>query len=258
MTVHSRTATVQLSPFSVASSAKMIGKNNESSGYMALWSTKANCHGRVVSSSGSLVRTQRSSIGTTHRSAMKLKKNPWAALFPCPVVLVTCVDSDGKPNIITLAWSGVVCSEPPTIGLGIRPERHSYRLIEDSAEFVANIPTKDMLKAVDFCGVVSGRDVDKFSETGLTPEPAEKVKPPLIRECPVNMECLLSKKIAVGTHHLFLGEIIRVHVDEEALDKTGRIDFRKVSPFVYNQGEYWDLHERIGVHGFSKQPATGN
>ena len=90
---------------------------------------------------------------------MKLKKNPWAALFPCPVVLVTCEDSDRKPNIITLAWSGVVCSEPPTIGLGIRPERHSYKLIEDAGEFVANIPTKKMLKAVYLCGPVSGRDV---------------------------------------------------------------------------------------------------
>jgi flavin reductase (DIM6/NTAB) family NADH-FMN oxidoreductase RutF len=188
---------------------------------------------------------------------MKSKKNPWVALFPCPVVLVTSVDSQGKPNIITLAWAGVVSSRPPTIGLGIRPERHSYKLIEDAGEFVANIPTKKILKAVDLCGLVSGRDVDKFSETGLTPEPAEKVKPPLIRECPVNMECLLRKKMDLGTHHLFLGEIIRVHVDKKVLDKKGRIDFRKVSPFVYNQGEYWDLHRRLGVQGFSKQSATG-
>jgi flavin reductase (DIM6/NTAB) family NADH-FMN oxidoreductase RutF len=187
---------------------------------------------------------------------MKLKKPPWAALFPCPVVLVTCVGPDGKPNIITLAWSGVVCSVPPMIGLGIRPERHSYSLIEGSAEFVVNIPTKDMLRAVDFCGLVSGRDVNKFSEAGLTPEHAEKVKPPLIKECPVNMECLLSEKIVLGSHDLFLGKIVRVHVDKRVLDKKGRIDFRKVSPFVYSQGEYWDLHKRIGIHGFSKKAAT--
>ena len=143
------------------------------------------------------------------------------------------------------------------IGLGIRPERHSYSLIEGSAEFVVNIPTKDMLRAVDFCGLVSGRDVNKFSEAGLTPERAQKVKPPLIKECPVNMECLLSEKIVLGSHDLFLGKIVRVHVDKKVLDKKGRIDFKKVSPFVYNQGEYWDLHKRIGIHGFSKKSAKG-
>ena len=184
---------------------------------------------------------------------MKVRKSPWTALFPCPVVLVTCVDSDGKPNIITLAWAGVVCSDPPVLGLGIRPHRHSYGLIEDAGEFVVNIPTTEILEETDFCGMVSGRDVDKFSETGLTAEPAKEVKPPLIRECPVNIECVLKKKIPLGVHHLFLGEVVRVHVDQTVLDKNGRIDFTKVSPFVYNQGEYWSLYQKIGVHGFSKQ-----
>jgi len=157
---------------------------------------------------------------------MKVKKSPWAALFPCPVVLVTCVDTDGKPNIVTLAWAGIVCSDPPTLSLGIRPHRYSYELIED--------------------------DVDKFSETGLTPEPAEKVRPPLIHECPVNIECAFKEKIPLGVHHLFLGEVVRVHVEQDLLDEKGRIDFAKVSPFVYNQGEYWSLNKRIGLHGFSK------
>ncbi|MFQ6075311.1 MAG: flavin reductase family protein [Candidatus Bathyarchaeia archaeon] len=184
---------------------------------------------------------------------MKVKKDPWTALFPCPVVLVTCVGSEGKPNIITLAWAGTVCSEPPTLGLGIRPHRHSYGLIEDSGEFVVNIPTKDILREADFCGTVSGGDVDKFSETGLTPEPAEKVKPPLIRECLVNIECIVKKKIPLGVHHLFLGEILRVHVDQDILNEKGRIDFTKVAPIVYNQGEYWSLHQKIGIHGFSQR-----
>lgn len=183
---------------------------------------------------------------------MKVKKSPWTALFPCPVVLVTCIDSNGKPNIITLAWVGTVCSDPPTLGLGIRPHRHSYGLIEASGEFVVNIPTSDILEKTDFCGMVSGRDIDKFSETGLTPEPAERVKPPLIRECPVNIECVVKKKIPVGAHHLFLGEIVSVHVDKEILNEKGRINFDKISPFVYNQGEYWSLHRRIGIYGFSK------
>jgi len=184
---------------------------------------------------------------------VKVKKSPWTALFPCPVVLVTCVDSSGKPNIITLAWVGVACSDPPMLGLGIRPHRHSYGIIEASGEFVVNIPTVEILKETDFCGVVSGKDVDKFSETGLTAEPAEKVKPPLIRECPVNIECVVRQKIPLGVHHLFIGEVVCGHVDQDVLDEKGRIDFSKVSPFVYNQGEYWNLHQKIGVHGFSKQ-----
>lgn len=184
---------------------------------------------------------------------MKVKKSPWAALFPCPVVLVTCVDSKGEPNIITLAWVGTVCSKPPMLGLGIRPHRYSYGLIERSGEFVVNIPTKDILKETDFCGTVSGKNVDKFSQTGLTPEPAEKVEPPLIKECPVNIECLVKKKIPLGVHHLFLGEIVYVHVDQEILDAKGRIDFNRASPFVYNQGEYWSLNKKIGVYGLSKK-----
>ena len=114
---------------------------------------------------------------------MKIKKNPYTALFPCPVILVTCIDSKGEPNIITLAWAGTVCSEPPTIGLGIRPKRYSHRLIENSIEFVVNIPTTKILKEADYCGVTSGKYVDKFFETKLTPEEADKIRAPLIREC---------------------------------------------------------------------------
>jgi len=184
---------------------------------------------------------------------MKVKKAPRTALFPCPVVLVTSVGSEGKPNIITLAWAGIVCSDPPTLSVGIRPHRHSYRLIEESGEFVVNIPTTEILEQTDFCGVVSGKDVDKFSATGLTPEPAEEVRPPLIRECPVNIECTVKRKIPLGVHHLFLGEVVCVHTDEEILDEEEKIDFTKVSPFVYNQGEYWSLNKKVGVHGFTEK-----
>lgn len=184
---------------------------------------------------------------------MKVTMSPWTALFPCPVVLVTSVDSQGKPNIITLAWVGTVCSDPPTLGLGIRPHRYSYKLIEDCGEFVVNVPNKDILRGVDFCGMVSGQEVDKFSETGLTPQPAEKVEPPLIQECPVNMECVVKKQIPLGAHHLFLGEIVHVHVDEDILDENGEIDFTRVAPFVYNDGEYWSLQKKIGTYGFSKK-----
>ena len=184
---------------------------------------------------------------------MKLRKNPYTALFPCPVVLVTCVDSKGEANIITLAWVGTLCSEPPAVGLGIRPSRYSHELIENSKEFVVNIPPARLVKETDYCGVTSGKDVDKFTETKLTPEPANKIKAPLIGECPVNMECKLKDVIPLGAHDLFIGEIVQVHIDQDVLDEKGHIDFRKADPFTYNQGEYWTLNKKIGTYGYSKQ-----
>ena len=184
---------------------------------------------------------------------MKIKRKPYTALFPCPVVLVTCVDSMGEPNIITLAWAGTVCSEPPTVGLGIQPSRYSHKLIENSKEFVVNIPTAKILRETDYCGVTSGKDIDKFSETKLTQEKADKVKAPLIRECPVNMECILKDRIPLGAHDLFIGEIVQVHIDQNILDEKGNIDFTKADPFTYNQGEYWSIHKKLGTYGFSKQ-----
>ena len=184
---------------------------------------------------------------------MKIIKKPYTALFPCQVVLVTCVDSKGQPNIITLAWAGTVCSEPPTIALGIRPTRHSYKLIGNTKEFVVNIPISKILKETDYCGVTSGRDIDKFSETNLTPEPAEKVRPPLIRECPVNLECILKDRIPLGAHDMFLGEIVQVHIDQKILDEKGNIDFAKAEPFVFNVGEYWSINKKLGTYGFTKK-----
>jgi flavin reductase (DIM6/NTAB) family NADH-FMN oxidoreductase RutF len=184
---------------------------------------------------------------------MKIKMKPHTALFPCPVILVTCIDSKGKPNIITLAWTGTVCSKPPMLALGIRSKRYSHKLIENSKEFVVNIPTAKILRETDYCGLTSGKDIDKFSKTKLTEEIAVKVKPPLIRECPVNMECILKDRIPLGTHDLFLGEIVQVHIDQDILDGKGRIDFIKADPFTYNQGEYWSMHKKLGNYGFSKQ-----
>ena len=182
---------------------------------------------------------------------MKVKKSPRTALFPCPVVLVTSVGSSGKPNIITIAWVGTVCSDPPMLSVSIRPPRYSCKSISDSGEFVVNIPTETILRQVDFCGMVSGKTVDKFAETGLTPESAAKVKAPLIKECPVNIECVVKNQMPLGAHRMFLGEIVQVHVDKEILDETGKIDFNKAVPFVYNEGEYWSRGEKIGLYGFS-------
>ncbi len=186
-------------------------------------------------------------------SFMKIQKKPWTALFPCPVVLVTCLDDGGNPNIITLAWVGTICSEPPIISIGIRPTRYSYELIKNSKEFVVNIPSTKILRESDYCGITSGKNIEKFSETKLTQQQAEKIKTPLIRECPVNLECKLKDVIPLGAHDLFLGEIVQVHIDEEVLDEKGNIDFKKADPFVFNQGEYWSIDKKLGTYGFSKK-----
>jgi flavin reductase (DIM6/NTAB) family NADH-FMN oxidoreductase RutF len=184
---------------------------------------------------------------------MKIQKNPYTALFPCPVVLVSCVDSTGNPNIITLAWAGTICSEPPMVGVSIRPTRYSYQLIKDTKEFVVNIPPAKFIQETDYCGVASGKDVDKFYETKFTPEKAQKVNVPMIQECPVNLECVLTDTISLGAHDLFLGEVVQVHIDENVLDEKGKIDFSKADPFVFNIGEYWNLNKKIGSYGFSQQ-----
>ena len=183
---------------------------------------------------------------------MKVERRPSALLYPCPVVLVTCVDEEGRPNIIPLAWVGIACSEPPTIGVAIRPQRHSYGLIKETGEFVVNIPTADILRETDYCGEVSGRDHDKFAETGLTPEPARRVGPPLIEECPVNLECTLRRIVKLGVHDLFLGRVVAVHVDQAILDEGGRVDYAKARPLVFNHGEYWSLGEMVGLRHLAR------
>ena len=179
---------------------------------------------------------------------------PNTLLFPTPVVLVTCVDEAGKPNIITLAWVGVVNSEPPMIGISIRPERYSHACVKRSREFVVNLPSEEMVRKVDACGVLSGKDTDKFVSMGWTAIPSQKVKPPLIDECPVQMECQVKEVVSLGSHDLFLGEIVALHVKEEIQKERGRIDITKVLPLVYCPGayEYWNLGKCIGHYGFTK------
>jgi len=180
--------------------------------------------------------------------------SPTPMLFPTPVVLVTCVDEAGRPNIITLAWVGVVNSEPPMIGISIRPERYSYACVRRSKEFVINIPSEEMVRKVDACGVLSGKEVDKFVSMGWQQVPSQKVKPPLIDECPVQMECKVKEIVSLGSHDLFLGEIIALHVKEEIQKEKGRIDITKALPFVFCPGanEYWALGKPIGHYGFTK------
>lgn len=182
----------------------------------------------------------------------KLELPPSEGLYPVPVVLVSCLDkSTEHSNVITIAWCGVVSSNPPQLSISIRPSRHSFKLIKDAGDFVVNVPTSDMVKSVDLCGIQSGNNVDKFSLCKFTKISSTKISSPMIKECPVNIECIVKNVLDLGSHHMFIGEVLSVHVDKEISDKSGRIDFTKTKPFVYNQGEYWDLDKKIGFHGFS-------
>ena len=185
----------------------------------------------------------------------KKELKPAIALYPTPVVLVTSVGENGRPNICTLAWVGVLCSDPPKIGISIRPSRYSNELIRKTKEYVVNIPTADIVKETDYCGMVTGKTVDKFKETKLTPMEAKKVKPPLIKECPVNLECRVKDIIGLGAHDLFIGEIVNINADEDVMASATSIDFGKLKAITWNpiSREYYSLGEALGGYGFSKK-----
>ncbi len=178
---------------------------------------------------------------------MKVVKPGSTALYPVPVVLVSC--GVEKPNIITLAWVGTFCSDPPSLGIGVRPERHSHSLIAEAGEFVVNLPSAAQVGVVDFCGQVSGRDVDKWAACGLTPSPARSVSVPLIAECPVALECRLSQQLSIGVHDLFIGEVLAVQADEDVLGERGQVDYAHADLLAYAGGYYRRLGELLGRHG---------
>lgn len=180
----------------------------------------------------------------------KLELSPSEALYPVPVVLVSCGDLD-RANIITIAWCGVVCSKPPILAVSIRPSRYSNNIIRENGDFVINIPTEDLLKEADICGTVSGRDKDKFAVCGFTKLKSSAVNSPAISECPTNIECKVTKIMSLGAHDMFMGEVLKVRRDTSILNKEGNIDYSKAAPIVYNQGEYWSLGKKIGRYGFS-------
>ena len=181
---------------------------------------------------------------------------PGNMLYPLPAVMVSVADKEGNPNIITVAWAGTVCTNPPMVSISVRPERYSYHMIEETGEFVINLTTEKLAYATDYCGVRSGRDVDKFKELHLTPEKAEHVSAPLIGESPVNIECRVVKKETPGSHHIFLAEVKAVHVDDAYMDQTGRFALEKTDPIVYVHGQYYSLGRLLGTFGYSvKKPA---
>lgn len=176
---------------------------------------------------------------------------PGNMLYPLPVVMVSVSDGNGGNNIITLAWVGTVCSEPPMVSISVRPERYSYSILRSTGEFVINLTTKDLVFATDYCGVKSGRDVDKFREMRLTALPASQVAAPLIGESPVNIECRVREVKALGSHDMFLADVAAVHADERYMDANHKFRLEDAEPIVYSHGTYFGCGERLGTFGYS-------
>ncbi len=176
---------------------------------------------------------------------------PGNMLYPLPAVMVSCQGNDEKPNIITVAWAGTVCTNPPMLSISVRPERYSYHLIEESGEFVVNLTTQDLVRVTDFCGVRSGRDLDKFKECHLTPLPSKLVKAPGIAESPVNIECKVREIKPLGSHTMFLADVVNVTIDDTYLDENGRFHLNQSRLVTYSHGEYFLLGKKLGTFGYS-------
>lgn len=176
---------------------------------------------------------------------------PGNMVYPVPAVMVSCKREGERPNIITTAWCGTTCSTPAMAYVSIRPSRYSYDIIKESGEFVINLITKDLVFATDYCGVKSGRDVDKFKEMKLTPLESKYVKAPGILESPVNIECKLKEIIPLGTHDMFLAEVMGVTIDDKYMDETGKFNLNDAGLVAYSHGEYFLLGEKVGKFGYS-------
>ncbi len=173
-----------------------------------------------------------------------------ALLGPVPPVLVSCGSAEA-PNLFTVAWAGTVCTQPPRLAISVRPSRHSYGLIKRSGEFVVNLPTEALARAVDWCGVKSGRDVNKFSAMRLTAAPASAVGCPLLAQSPVNLECRVFQVLPLGSHDLFLADVVAVDVDEALLDAEGKLHLERAGLLAYAHGGYYALGRQLGTFGWS-------
>jgi len=180
----------------------------------------------------------------------KITLEPTTALFPLPVVMVSCRDKEGRDNIITLAWVGTVCSDPPMVSISIRPGRFSSHMVKETGEFVINLPAKDMLEMVDYCGWRSGRHEDKFEALHIAKAEASKVNAPLIEDCPINIECRVKHMLSLGSHDMFVAEVIAVDARED-LVVGNRIDFGKADLIAYIGTKYFDIGDAVGYHGFT-------
>lgn len=176
---------------------------------------------------------------------------PGNMLYPLPAVMVSVTDGKGQDNIITVAWAGTVCTNPPMVSISVRPSRYSYEMMKETGEFVINLTTEELAFATDFCGVRSGRDVDKFQEMHLTKEKAQFVKAPMIGEAPVCIECKVREIKELGSHHMFLADVLAVHADEKYMDEKGKFHLNLSKLLVYSHGKYLATGKCLGTFGFS-------
>ena len=183
----------------------------------------------------------------------KISFKPGNMLFPLPAVLVTTGDKEGRDNILTVAWAGTVCSDPPQVSISVRKERFSHRMLMETGEFVINLTTEELAYATDYCGVKSGRDVDKWADMKLHRGKALKVSVPVIEESPVNIECRVTEVKELGSHDMFLAEVVAVQAEASYMDEKNRFRLERTKPIAYCHGEYYGLGRLIGKFGYSVQ-----
>ncbi len=182
----------------------------------------------------------------------KIEWKPGTLIYPLPAIMVSCGDINSEKNIITISWTGTICSNPPMCYISVRPERHSYQIIKNSKEFVLNLTTKDLAFATDFCGVKSGKDIDKFKEMKLTPQRGKIVKCPLIAESPLNIECKVVEIKQLGSHDMFIAEVVAVNAAESLFDiETNAFDLNSAQLLIYSHGNYFSNAKKIGRFGFA-------
>jgi len=181
----------------------------------------------------------------------KQRWKPGNMIYPLPAVLITCRGKDGKENVFTVAWTGTVCTNPPMAYISVRPGRYSYKMIEETGEFVINLTTEEMAYATDYCGVKSGRDVDKFKVCKLHKEDADEVNVPMLVESPVNIECRVRETHEYGSHTMFVADVVAVHADEKYMDANGRFQLELSDPLAYSHGTYFGLTNPKGTFGYS-------
>lgn len=183
-----------------------------------------------------------------------MSRQYWKAgnmLYPLPAVMVSCQRPGERPNIITVAWAGTICTNPAMLSISVRPERYSYDIIKETKEFVVNLVTEDLAYETDFCGVKSGRDVDKFKELKLEETPSKVVAAPGIEKSPVNIECQVVDIVELGSHHMFIAKVVSVNVKEELLDEKGKFNLNDAKLVTYSHGEYYSLGKKLGTFGYS-------
>lgn len=182
---------------------------------------------------------------------------PGNMLYPLPAVMVSVADREGNANILTVAWTGTVCTNPPLVYISVRPGRYSYHMIKESGEFVINLTTERLTRATDYCGVRSGKDVDKWEVCGLTKGRAVSLDhAPVIQESPVNIECKVRNVQELGSHHMFLAEVTAVQAEEDYMDENGRFDLNRTGLMAYSHGEYLGLGKKLGTFGYSVKKAS--